>query len=106
MFWGEALSRASPQIVGARRIDAGYFDFGNSWRRVVALTPRLLYPRGKSAPHPSDRRLAGPQNRSRRYGEGKIFYPTETSVVQPVASRYTNIPFVHLAKHCYSNKTK
>jgi hypothetical protein len=50
--------------------------------------------------------LGGPQSRSGRYGEVKIFDPTGTRtpaplVVQPVASRYTDwaIP-AHMM--CYS----
>jgi hypothetical protein len=44
--------------------------------------------------YPFYMRLGGPQSRSGRYGEVKIFYPTGTRtpaplVVQPVASRYT-----------------
>jgi hypothetical protein len=61
-------------------------------------------PPGKSPRHPFYRRLRGPQSRSRRYGEVKIFYRTGTRtpaplVVQPVASRYTDwaIP----AHQCY-----
>jgi hypothetical protein len=54
-----------------------------------------LYPRGKCPRYALDRRLDGPQNRSRRYGEVKILDPTkilnsETWIVQPVASRSTD----------------
>jgi hypothetical protein len=58
-------------------------DLGTSWRWVVSFTPRLLYPRGKSPRYPLDRRLGGPQSRSRRRGEENILNPTEPSVVQP-----------------------
>jgi hypothetical protein len=34
-------------------------DLGTSWRRVVSFTPRPLYPRGKSARYPLDRRVVG-----------------------------------------------
>jgi hypothetical protein len=50
-------------------------------------------PPGKSPWYPFYRRLGGPQSRSARNGEVKIFYPTGTPpplVVQPIASRYTN----------------
>jgi hypothetical protein len=62
---------------------------------VVNITPRPLYPRGKSPRYPFDRRLGGPQNRSGRRGEDKNLVPTGTrtpapSAVQPVASRYTD----------------
>jgi hypothetical protein len=62
---------------------------------------------GKERPVPIlYKRLGGPQSRSGRYGEVKIFYPTGTltlpppRVVQPVASRYTDwaIP-AHEAKY-------
>jgi hypothetical protein len=48
-----------------------FLDLGTSWRRVVSFTPRPLYPRVKSSRYPLDRRLGGPQNRSRRCGEEK-----------------------------------
>jgi hypothetical protein len=40
---------------------------------MATLMPRLLYPRGKRTRNPSDRKLDGPQNRSKRRGEEKIF---------------------------------
>jgi hypothetical protein len=52
-------------------------------------------PPGKSLRYPFYRRLGGPQSRSERYGEVKIFtllgleLPAPL-VVQPVASRYTD----------------
>jgi hypothetical protein len=42
---------------------------------VVSLTPRLLYPRGKSPQWPLERRLGGPQSRSGRGGEEKHSQP-------------------------------
>jgi hypothetical protein len=63
---------------------------------VVSLTPRPLYPRGKSLRHPSDRRLGGPQSWSWLGGEQQISQPpppresnSRTPIVQTVASRYT-----------------
>jgi hypothetical protein len=41
-------------------------DLGTRLRWVVNFTPRLLYPQGKSPRYPLDRRLGGPQSRSRR----------------------------------------
>jgi hypothetical protein len=52
-------------------------------------------PPGKSPRYPCYRRLGGPQSRSGRYGEVKIFtlpgleLPSPL-LVQPVASRYTD----------------
>jgi hypothetical protein len=62
---------------------------------VVSFTPRPLYPRGKSPRYPLVRKLGGPQSRSGISGEENILDPTGTgtanpSVVQPVASRYTD----------------
>jgi hypothetical protein len=47
---------------------------------VVSSTPRPLYPQGKSPWYPLDRRLGGPQSRSGRGGEEKIYricYPNK-----------------------------
>jgi hypothetical protein len=56
--------------------------------------PAALPPE-KRPRYPFYRRLGGPQSRSGRYGEVKIFDPTGTRtpaplVVPPVASRYTD----------------
>jgi hypothetical protein len=48
---------------------------------VVSLTPRPLYPHGKSPWYQLDRRLGGPQSRSGRGGEEKNS--------QPVSQHYT-----------------
>jgi hypothetical protein len=42
---------------------------------VVSFMPRPLYPQGKSAWYPLDRRLGGPQSRSGRGGEEKNSQP-------------------------------
>jgi hypothetical protein len=64
----------------------------NSWRWVVSLTPRPLYPWEKSPRYPLDRMVGGPQSRSTRR-RTEHFCPyresnSEPSVGQPVASRY------------------
>jgi hypothetical protein len=79
----------------ARPLDPRFLHLGAGWRWVVNLTPRPLYPQGRNPRYPLERRLGSPQNWSGRLGEEKIFYPTGTrtptpSVVQPVASRYTD----------------
>jgi hypothetical protein len=62
---------------------------------MVSFRPLPLCPLGKGLRYPLDRRLGGPQSRSGRRGEEKILEPTGTqtptsSVIQPVASRYTD----------------
>jgi hypothetical protein len=55
---------------------------------VVSITPLLLYPL-----YPLAWRLGGPQSRSERRGENSWVYldsNSDPSVVQPVASRYTD----------------
>jgi hypothetical protein len=64
---------------------------GGEWSASL----RCRFTPGKEPPYQFYRRLGGPQSRSGRYGEVKIFYPTGTLtpsplVVQPVASRYTD----------------
>jgi hypothetical protein len=61
---------------------------------VVSFTPQPLYLRGKCPRYTLDRRLGVPQSQYGRHGEVKILDRTGTrtdpSVVQPVASRYTD----------------
>jgi hypothetical protein len=60
---------------------------------VVGFTPRPLYPRGNIPWNPLVRRMDGPQSRSGRCGENSWSYRdsnSDPSVVQPVASRYTD----------------
>jgi hypothetical protein len=66
---------------GSGCIDPHFLDLGTSWRWVVNFTPRPLSPRGKSPRYPLDRMLGGPQSRDSI---------CEPSVVQPIASRYTD----------------
>jgi hypothetical protein len=60
---------------------------------MVSFTPLPLYPRGKKPRYPLDRRVGGPQRRSRRRGEKSSPYldsNPDSLVVQPVESRYTD----------------
>jgi hypothetical protein len=75
------------------RIDPQLLDLGTRWRWVVSFTSLSLYPQGKNPQSPLDRRLDGPQSRSGRFGEN--FWPyrdsnSDPSVLQPLASRYSN----------------
>jgi hypothetical protein len=81
----QALRHESVRRSGC--IDPRILDLGTSWRLVVSFAPRPLYPRGKSPQYPLNRSLGGPKKRSGLHGEEKILDPT---VVQPVASRYTD----------------
>jgi hypothetical protein len=67
-----------------------FFDLGNRWRVVVSFTTRPLYPLGKEHSYPFDRRLGGPQSRSRRGDEEKHFQlltRIEHPIIQPVDKR-------------------
>jgi hypothetical protein len=67
-------------------------DLGTRWRWVVSLTPRPLYPQGKSPRYPLERRLGVPYSRSGRGGEEKNSQPLpelEPPIIQPAAQRYT-----------------
>jgi hypothetical protein len=77
---------------GRAHIDPHFLDLGTTWRWADSVTPRPLYPRGKSPRYPLDRRLGEPQSRSGRRGEENSWPYRDTnsdpSVAQPVASRY------------------
>jgi hypothetical protein len=80
---------------GSECIDPHFIDVGTSWRWLVSFTPLPIYPRIKSTRYPLDRGLGGPQYRSGRRGENNNSWHyrdsnSDPSVVQPVASRYTD----------------
>jgi hypothetical protein len=79
-------------VLGSGCIDPRFLDLGTSLRWVVSFTPRPLYSRGKSSWYPVDRGLGGLQNLCGRRGERKFYRDSnfDPSVVQPVASRYTD----------------
>jgi len=54
---------------GSGNISPFILYLGTEWRWVVGITPRFLYPWGKSLWYPLDRRLGGPHRQSRRFGE-------------------------------------
>jgi hypothetical protein len=58
-----------------------FLDLGTWWRWAVSFTPRPLYPWWKRTRYPSVRRLGGLQNPDSN---------SNTSVVKPVTSRYTD----------------
>jgi hypothetical protein len=77
--------------VGSGCIDPRFIDLCTSWRRVVSFTPLPFYPRGKRPRYPFKWRLGGCQKKER--SKNSWFYRDsnpDPSVVQPVASRYTN----------------
>jgi hypothetical protein len=77
---------------GSGGITPRILDLGTRWRSVVSFTHRPLYPQGKNAWYPLDRRLGGPQSRSGRCGEEKIPQPLpglKHQIIKPVAQRYT-----------------
>jgi hypothetical protein len=67
-------------------------DIGTRWMLVDSFTSRSLFSQGKSPWYPLDRRLVGPQSRSRRGGEernSQLLPGLEFPIIQPVAQRYT-----------------
>jgi hypothetical protein len=81
-------------VWGSGYIDPYFLDLGTSWRWVVSFTPRPLYPRGKSPRYPLDRRLGGPESVWTTWRRENSWPNRDSnsysSVVQPVASRYTD----------------
>jgi hypothetical protein len=61
-------------------------NLGTSWRWVVSVTLRPLYPRRNSFPYQLDRRLGGPQSQYGRRGEEKIIDFTGTRTPNPQSS--------------------
>jgi hypothetical protein len=61
-----------------------FLDLGTSWRWVVSLTPRPLYPRGKNHRYPLDKRLGGTQCQSERHGDVKILTLTGNRTPTPL----------------------
>jgi hypothetical protein len=59
----------------SRGMDPLILDLGTRRRWVVSVTPRPLYPQGKSPWCPLDRRLGGHQSRSGHGGEEKNSQP-------------------------------
>jgi hypothetical protein len=57
--------------IGQRRHSSTILDLSNRWRWVVNFMPWPLYSHGNSPRYPLDRRLGGPQNQSKCYGEEK-----------------------------------
>jgi hypothetical protein len=72
---------------GSRYIDPHFLDLGTSWRWMVSFTLRPLYPWEENPRYLLDRRLGGPQSRSRRCGEEKILDPTGILTLTPRSFR-------------------
>jgi hypothetical protein len=67
-----------------------FIDLGTSWSWVVSFTLLSLYPQGNSHSYPLDSRLGCPQSRSGLHSWSYLDSNSTTSVIQPVASRYTD----------------
>jgi hypothetical protein len=61
---------------------------------VVSFTPRLLHPQGKSPRYPLDRRLGGPQSRSRRGGEENFQLRSNSFVLRDICTIFDNVIFI------------
>jgi hypothetical protein len=57
------------------RYDLNHANVGSTWGLLERFTLRPLYPRGKSPPYPSHRRLGGTQGWSIRFAEDKNLLP-------------------------------
>jgi len=72
--------------------------------KVISLTPRPLFPLGKSPRHPLNRRLGGPQSRSGCFAEISDHSPTvQTRIVQPVVQSLHRLRYF-LSKSEYSTQ--
>jgi hypothetical protein len=91
---------------GSGSIAPRILDLCIRWRWVVSFTPRPLYPQGRSACYPLDRRLGWPQSRSGRGGEENNSQPLpglEPPIIQSVAQRYTTELSRHKTYKLYGN---
>jgi hypothetical protein len=80
---------------GGGCIGPHFLDLDTRWRWVVSFTPRPLYHRERALGTHWIGGWVGPQSQSGQHGEEKILDHTgtqtlEPSVVQPIASHYTN----------------
>jgi hypothetical protein len=76
-------------------MDSHFLDLGTSWKWVVSFTPLPLYPRGKSPRYQFYTRLGRPPAPVWTTWRRENSWPyrdsnSDSSVVQPVASRYTD----------------
>jgi hypothetical protein len=79
-------------VLGSGDIISRILDLGIRWKWVVSFTLRPFYFLGKSLPYPLNRRLGGPQSRSRRGDEEKnsqLLPGLEPPIIEPVAQRST-----------------
>jgi hypothetical protein len=90
-------------VWGSGCIDPHFIDLSISWRWVVSFTPRSLYPRGKTSPVPIvcgwvDHRASLDFMKKWKFLSQRDSNP-DSSVLQPVASRYTDwaIPAPHIS---------
>jgi hypothetical protein len=91
--------------MGGGCIDPRYRDLGTSWRWVVNFTPRPLYSRRKSSPVPIGQEVfRAPESfRPLWRSESSWAYRDSNSgpsVVQPVASRYTDCAVPSETRNC------
>jgi len=60
---------------GSESVTPRILELGTRWRWAVIFTPRPLYFQEKRPWYPLDKRLGGPQSRSRRGGEEENSQP-------------------------------
>jgi hypothetical protein len=88
--------------------DPCFLDLGTSWNWVVSFMPRPLYPRTNFLRYPFDWRLCGPR---RQYDMEKrkisllLVLNSDPSIIQPVASRYTDCADVN-TRYCHALVTR